>query len=123
MQAPGAVLEAVRAWLQDADNQGLPEYTALAKLHLQRVLLPLGCWLEAEELVVGSAAFSEEQQLGALQAISSGRQQKHQPLVSAEAQKLNGEGRTVSVRGLCKVGLWVLGPIVTFWAAWEQFSV
>lgn len=123
MQAPGAVLEAVRAWLQDADNQGLSEYTALAELHVQRVLLPLGCWSEAEELVVGSAAFSEEQQLGVLQAISLGRQQKHQPLVSAEAQKLNGEGRTVSVCGLCKVGLWVLGPIVMFWAAWEQFSV
>ncbi|XP_036870778.1 peroxisome assembly protein 26 [Manis javanica] len=92
MQAPGAVLEAVRAWLQDADNQGLSEYTALAELHVQRVLLPLGCWSEAEELVVGSAAFSEEQQLGVLQAISLGRQQKHQPLVSAEAQKLNGEG-------------------------------
>ncbi|XP_078306384.1 peroxisome assembly protein 26 isoform X2 [Panthera onca] len=93
MQEPGAVLEVVSAWLQDPDNQDLPEYRALAELHLQRVLLPLGCLSEAEELVVGSAGFSEEQRLDVLQAISKARQrQKHQCLGSEEAQKLNQEG-------------------------------
>ncbi|XP_077615408.1 peroxisome assembly protein 26 [Crocuta crocuta] len=93
MQEPGAVLEAVSAWLQDPDNQDLPEYRALAELHLQRVLLPLGCLSEAEELVASSAGFSEEERLDVLQAISKARQhQKHQRLGSGEAQKLNQEG-------------------------------
>ncbi|XP_045631345.1 peroxisome assembly protein 26 isoform X3 [Ursus americanus] len=93
MQEPGAVLEVVSAWLQDPDNQGLPEYRALAELHLQLVLLPLGCLSEAEELVVGSAAFSEEERLDVLQAISKARQQqKLQHSGSEEAQKLNQEG-------------------------------
>ncbi|CAD7670322.1 unnamed protein product [Nyctereutes procyonoides] len=93
MQEPGAVLEVVSAWLRDPDNQGLPEYRALAELHLQRVLLPLGCLSEAEELVVGSAAFSEEERLDVLQDIRKAKQQqKHQHLGSEEAQKLNQEG-------------------------------
>uniref|UniRef100_A0A8C0Z318 Peroxisomal biogenesis factor 26 n=1 Tax=Canis lupus familiaris TaxID=9615 RepID=A0A8C0Z318_CANLF len=93
MQEPGAVLEVVSAWLQDPDNQGLPEYRALAELHLQRVLLPLGYLSEAEELVVGSAAFSEEERLDVLQDIRKAKQQqKHQHLGSEEAQKLNQEG-------------------------------
>lgn len=93
MQEPGAMLDAVSTWLRDPDNQGLPEYRTLAELHLQRVLFPLGCLSEAEELVVGSAAFSEEQRLEALQAISVARQQqKHRHSGSEEAQKLNQEG-------------------------------
>ncbi|XP_074181192.1 peroxisome assembly protein 26 isoform X2 [Rhinolophus sinicus] len=92
MQEPGAVLEVASAWLQDADNQGLPEHRALAALHLQRVLLPLGCLSEAEELVVGSAAFSEEQRLGTLQAISTARQQQKHEQLGPEDQKLNQEG-------------------------------
>lgn len=106
MQEPGAVLEAVSAWLQDPDNQDLPEYRALAGLHLQRVLLPLGCLSEAEELVASSAGFSEEERLDVLQAISKARQhQKHQRLGSGEAQKLNQEGRTFSFRDLRRVEL------------------
>ncbi|XP_044796822.2 peroxisome assembly protein 26 isoform X1 [Bubalus bubalis] len=92
MQEPGAVLDGVRAWLQDPDNQGLPEYRSLAELHLQRVLLPLGLLSEAEELVVGSAAFSEKQRLDALQAISAARQQQtHGHSGSEETQTLNQE--------------------------------
>ncbi|XP_027994284.2 peroxisome assembly protein 26 isoform X4 [Eptesicus fuscus] len=90
MQEPGAMLEAASAWIQDPDNQGLPEYTALVELYLQQVLLPLGCLSEAEKLVVGSAAFSEEQRLDVLQVISIARQQqKHEH--SEEDQKLNQE--------------------------------
>ncbi|XP_012506518.1 PREDICTED: peroxisome assembly protein 26 [Propithecus coquereli] len=93
MQEPGAVLDVVSAWLQDPANQDLPEYGALAELHLQRVLLPLGCLSEAEELVVSSAAFGEEQQLDLLQTIHTARQQQKQEHSGAkEAQKLNQEG-------------------------------
>ncbi|XP_054442674.1 peroxisome assembly protein 26 [Pteronotus mesoamericanus] len=79
MQDPGAVLGAAHAWLQDPDNQGLPECPAVAELHLRRVLLPLGRLSEAEELA-GSAAFSGQQRLDALQAICAARhQQRHRP--------------------------------------------
>lgn len=88
-----AVLGVAGAWLQDPDNQGLPEYGSLAKLHLFRLLLPLGRLSEAEELAVGSAAFSEEQRVEALQAIHTARQQLTQEhLSSQEPQKLRQEG-------------------------------
>ncbi|XP_047406964.1 peroxisome assembly protein 26 [Sciurus carolinensis] len=93
MQEPGAVLDVVSAWLQDPDNQNLTEYGALCELHIQRVLLPLGRLLEAEELVVGSAAFGEDQRLEVLQAIRTVRQQRKQECSgSQEAPKLNQEG-------------------------------
>ncbi|XP_023442833.1 peroxisome assembly protein 26 isoform X2 [Dasypus novemcinctus] len=90
MQEPGTMLDVVSAWLTDPDNQGLPEYRALADLHLQRVLLPLGRLSEAEELVMGSVAFGEEQRLDALQAIHTARQQQaHELPGSEEAPKPN----------------------------------
>lgn len=93
MKDPEAVLGVAGAWLQDPDNQGLPEYGSLAKLHLFRLLLPLGRLSEAEELAVGSAAFSEEQRVEALQAIHTARQQLTQEhLSSQEPQKLRQEG-------------------------------
>lgn len=93
MQEPRAVLDVVGAWLQDPANQDLPEYGALAEFHVQRVLLPLGCLSEAEELVVGSAAFGEERRLDVLQAIHTARQQQQQEHSgSEEAQKPNEEG-------------------------------
>ncbi|XP_021047189.1 peroxisome assembly protein 26 [Mus pahari] len=99
MKEPGAVLDVAGAWLQDPDNQGLPEYGSLAKLHLFRLLLPLGRMSEAEELAVGSAAFSEEQRVEVLQAIHTARRQQHtqehtqEHSNSQEPQKLNQEGR------------------------------
>ncbi|XP_073932565.1 peroxisome assembly protein 26 isoform X3 [Castor canadensis] len=93
MQQPGAVLNVVSAWLQDPDNQGLPEYGALAELYLQRVLLPLGRLSEAEEFAVGSPALGEEQRLEMLQAVHTVRQQhKQEHSGSMDVQKLNREG-------------------------------
>ncbi|XP_032125473.1 peroxisome assembly protein 26 isoform X2 [Sapajus apella] len=93
MQEPGAVLDVVGAWLQDPANQDLPEYGALAEFHVQRVLLPLGRLSEAEELVVGSAAFGEAQRLDILQAIDTARQRQGQEHSgSEEAPKPNREG-------------------------------
>ncbi|XP_008058506.1 peroxisome assembly protein 26 isoform X2 [Carlito syrichta] len=98
MQEPGAVLDVVSAWLQDPANQNLPEYGALAELHVQRVLLPLGRLLEAEELVVGSAAFGEEQRLNVLQAIHTARQQQERKNPgSEEAQKPSQEASPSSL--------------------------
>lgn len=93
MQEPGAVLDAVDAWLQDSDNRDLPEFGSLAELHLQRVLLTLGRWSEAEKLVVSSAAFDEKQQLEMLQAIHKARQRHAQEHLSPqEPQKLSQQG-------------------------------
>ncbi|XP_004837648.1 peroxisome assembly protein 26 isoform X1 [Heterocephalus glaber] len=93
MQEPGAMLNVVSAWLQDPDNQGLPEYGILAELHLQRVLLPLGHLAEAEELVVGSAAFGEQQRLEMLQAVRTAKQQQKQERSGfQEVLKTNQEG-------------------------------
>nr|XP_003461811.1 peroxisome assembly protein 26 [Cavia porcellus]XP_013011902.1 peroxisome assembly protein 26 [Cavia porcellus] len=93
MQEPAAMLDVARAWLQDPDNQALPEYRVLAELHLQRVLLPLGHLSEAEELVVSSAAFGEEQRQGVLQAVHKARQQQRQePSGFQELPKINREG-------------------------------
>ncbi|XP_036037993.1 peroxisome assembly protein 26 isoform X1 [Onychomys torridus] len=93
MKEPGAVLAVVDAWLQDPDNQGLPEYGSLAELHLLRVLLPLGRLSEAEGLVEGSAALSKEQREEVLQAIHTAKQQRTQErLSSQEQQKLSQEG-------------------------------
>ncbi|KAL1790791.1 peroxisome assembly protein 26 [Sigmodon hispidus] len=92
MKEPGAVLAVVDAWLQDPDNQDLPEYGALAELDLLRVLLPLGRLSEAEVLAK-AAAFSEGQREEVLQAIHTARQQHTQEHVSSqEQQKLNQEG-------------------------------
>ncbi|CAO2606427.1 Peroxisome assembly protein 26 [Lemmus lemmus] len=86
MQEPGAVLAAVEAWLQDPDNQGLPEYGSLAELHVLRVLLPLGRSSEAEGLALGSAAFGREQREEVLQAIRTARQQPTQEPLSSQEQ-------------------------------------
>ncbi|XP_051011237.1 peroxisome assembly protein 26 [Acomys russatus] len=94
MQEPAAVLDVADAWLQDPDNQGLPEYGSLAELHLLRVLLPLGRLSEAEELAVGSPVFSEAQRAAVLQAVLAARQRQHmqETLNSQEPQKLSQEG-------------------------------
>lgn len=107
MQEPGAVLAAVDAWLQDPDNQSLPEYGSLAELHVLRVLLPLGRLSEAEGLALGSAAFGEEQREEVLQAIRTARQQSTQePLSSQEQLKLSQEGRTSGLPGPCRGVPW-----------------
>lgn len=94
MREPGAVLDVAAAWLQDPDNQGLPEYGSLAELHLLRVLLPSGRLSEAEELAVGSSAIGKEQRVEVLQAIQAARQRQcvQETLNSQEPQKLSQEG-------------------------------
>lgn len=93
MKDPGAMLDAAGAWLRDPDNQGRPEYASLVKLHLFRLLLPLGRSSEAEELAAGSAAFSEEQRVEVLQAVHTARQQHTQEHPnSQEPQRPRQEG-------------------------------
>ncbi|XP_038597449.1 peroxisome assembly protein 26 [Tachyglossus aculeatus] len=79
VQEPQVMLEVAGGWLREPANQGLRDYGALVELHLLRVLLPLGRWAEARELARGCAGLSEEQRLGALEAIDKARQEEGQP--------------------------------------------
>uniref|UniRef100_A0A6I8N035 Peroxisomal biogenesis factor 26 n=1 Tax=Ornithorhynchus anatinus TaxID=9258 RepID=A0A6I8N035_ORNAN len=79
VREPQVMLEVAGDWLREPANRDLREYGALAELHLLRVLLPLGRWAEARELARGCAGLSEEQRLGALEAVDRARQREGQP--------------------------------------------
>lgn len=73
VKEPHVMLEVDSYWLRDLTNQSLPSYGTLMELHVLHVLLPLGQFVEAEELVQSCEAFSKEQQLEALRTISERR--------------------------------------------------
>nr|XP_042705283.1 peroxisome assembly protein 26 isoform X2 [Chrysemys picta bellii] len=73
VKEPHVMLEVDSYWLRDLTNQSLPSYGTLMELHLLHVLLPLGQFVEAEELVQGCDAFNKEQQLEALRTINERR--------------------------------------------------
>ncbi|XP_074861518.1 tubulin alpha-8 chain-like isoform X1 [Carettochelys insculpta] len=73
VKEPHVMLEVDSYWLRDLTNQSLPSYGTLMELHLSHVLLPLGQFVEAEELVQSCEAFNKEQQLEALRTISERR--------------------------------------------------
>ncbi|NXQ23855.1 PEX26 protein, partial [Alaudala cheleensis] len=57
---PQVMLEAGGSWLRAPANQALPELGALLELYVARVLLPLGRFQAAEELVRGCAAAGQQ---------------------------------------------------------------
>ncbi|KAM9173235.1 peroxisome assembly protein 26 isoform 2-T3 [Pangshura tecta] len=73
VKEPHVMLEVDSYWLRDLTNQSLPSYGTLMELHLLHVLLPLGQFVEAEELIQGCDAFNKEQQLEALRTINERR--------------------------------------------------
>uniref|UniRef100_A0A8D0GUL9 Peroxisomal biosis factor 26 n=1 Tax=Sphenodon punctatus TaxID=8508 RepID=A0A8D0GUL9_SPHPU len=70
VKEPHVMVEVGRDWLTNLANQSLPMYGSLVDLHLSHVLLPLGKFGEAEELVQGCKTFGKEQQLEALRTVS-----------------------------------------------------
>ncbi|XP_046728896.1 peroxisome assembly protein 26 isoform X2 [Silurus meridionalis] len=63
------VREATRSWLHHSSNRGLPGYSSVAELYVLHVLLPLGQFSEAKELLrddVGQLAFTKDQMQTAL---------------------------------------------------------
>ncbi|NWI46956.1 PEX26 protein, partial [Picathartes gymnocephalus] len=70
---PQVMLEVGSSWLRARSNQGLPEFGSLLELYLAQVLLPLGLFEGAEELVRGCAGFGSEQQLAFLSTICDSR--------------------------------------------------
>ncbi|NWT50968.1 PEX26 protein, partial [Erythrocercus mccallii] len=87
---PQVMLEVGSSWLRAHTNQGLPELGWLLELYLAQVLLPLGRFEGAEELVQGCAVLDSEQQLALLSTIRESRcrwtQQEQEPLAAEEQQ-------------------------------------
>lgn len=84
------MLEVGSSWLRSQANQRLPEFGSLLELYLAQVLLPLGRFEGAEELVRGCAVFGSEQQLEFLSTILESRSrwaQREQTRSAAEERQ------------------------------------
>lgn len=87
---PQVMLEAGSSWLRAQANQRLPELGSLLELYLAQVLLPLGRFEGAEELVQGCAVLDSEQQLALLGTIRHSRRrwaQREETRSPAEEQQ------------------------------------
>ncbi|NXQ54658.1 PEX26 protein, partial [Anthoscopus minutus] len=73
VKEPQVMLEVGSSWLGARANQSLPEFRWLLELYLVQVLLSLGRFEGAEELVRGCAALDSEQQLALLGTIRDSR--------------------------------------------------
>ncbi|NXR21591.1 PEX26 protein, partial [Cinclus mexicanus] len=90
VREPQVMLEVGSSWLRAHGNQSLPEFGSLLELYLAQVLLPLGRFEGAEELVRGCAVFDSEQQLEFLSTILESRcrwAQQEQARSAAEEQQ------------------------------------
>lgn len=100
------MLEVGSSWLRHQPNKSLPEYSALLELYLLHVLLPLGRFEGAEELVRGCDAFDSEQQLAFLGTICESRcqwTQREEMHLAAEEKR---EAATETILG--RLSLWYL---------------
>ncbi|NXM20319.1 PEX26 protein, partial [Ploceus nigricollis] len=90
VREPQVMLEVGSSWLRAQANQSLPEFGSLLELYLAQVLLPLGCFEGAEELVRGCDVFDSEQQLELLGTIGESRcrwTQREETRSAAEEQQ------------------------------------
>ncbi|XP_044533416.1 peroxisome assembly protein 26 [Gracilinanus agilis] len=111
VQEPQAILEVASNWLRDPANRDLPEYGAIFELHLFRVLLPLHCWTDAEDM----AGFcpEEEQRLAASQAIYTARKQQQEGTKEPNPQKeIQGGTLYRKLLTLWKLLRWLLESVV-----------
>ncbi|NXK90048.1 PEX26 protein, partial [Formicarius rufipectus] len=90
VREPQVMLEIGSSWLRDQTNKSLPEYCSLLELYVVHVLLPLGRFEGAEELVRGSEVLHSEQQLAFLGTIGKSQcqwsQQEEMHSVTDEQQ-------------------------------------
>uniref|UniRef100_A0ABM5GE24 Peroxisome assembly protein 26 isoform X1 n=1 Tax=Pogona vitticeps TaxID=103695 RepID=A0ABM5GE24_9SAUR len=75
VEEPHLMLEIGNDWLRSSANQNLHHYGLLVQLYLFHVLLPLGRFAEAEELVQGCKDLSIEQQVEAHERIKEKQRQ------------------------------------------------
>ncbi|NXF74080.1 PEX26 protein, partial [Sclerurus mexicanus] len=97
VREPQVMLEVGSSWLRDQTNRSLPEYCSLLELYLAHVLLPLGRFEGAEELVRGSDVLHSEQQLALLGTIDESRCQwtRHEEMRSAAEEQQGAAAETV----------------------------
>ncbi|XP_014725535.1 PREDICTED: peroxisome assembly protein 26 [Sturnus vulgaris] len=97
---PQVMLEVGSSWLRAQANQSLPEFGSLLELYLAQVLLPLGRFEGAEELVRGCAVFDSQQQLEFLSTILESRSrwaQREETRSAAEEQQDPGTETVLGV--------------------------
>ncbi|XP_042651380.1 peroxisome assembly protein 26 isoform X2 [Tyto alba] len=99
VREPQVMLEVGSSWLRDQTNKSLPEYGSLLELYLSHVLLPLGRFEGAEELVRGCDVFDSEQQLAFLGTICESRCQWSQREEMHSAAEEQQDGATETVLG------------------------
>lgn len=73
VREPQVMLEVGSSWLKDQTNKSLPEYGSLLELYLLHVLLPLGRFEGAEELVYSCDVLDSEQKLAFVETICEKR--------------------------------------------------
>uniref|UniRef100_A0A8C3JBD1 Peroxisomal biogenesis factor 26 n=1 Tax=Calidris pygmaea TaxID=425635 RepID=A0A8C3JBD1_9CHAR len=97
VREPQVMLEVGSSWLRDQSNKSLPEYGSLLELYLLHVLLPLGRFEGAEELVRGCDVFDSEQQLAFLGTICESRCQwtQREEMHSAAEEQPDAAAETV----------------------------
>ncbi|NXN96614.1 PEX26 protein, partial [Rhinopomastus cyanomelas] len=90
VREPQVMLEVGSNWLRDQTNKSLPEYGSLLELYLSRVLLPLGQFEGAEELVRGCDGLNSERQQAILVTICESQcqwNQREEMHLAAEEQQ------------------------------------
>ncbi|NWV00265.1 PEX26 protein, partial [Upupa epops] len=90
VREPQVMLEVGSNWLRDQTNKSLPEYGSLLELYLLHVLLPLGQFEGAEELVRDCDGFDSKQQQAFLGTICESRcrwTQREEMRLAAEDQQ------------------------------------
>ncbi|XP_017660254.1 PREDICTED: peroxisome assembly protein 26 [Lepidothrix coronata] len=96
---PQVMLEVGSSWLRDQTNKSLSEYGSLLELYLLQVLLPLGRFEGAEELVRGCDVLDSEQQLAFLGTIGESRCQWTQQEEMRSVAEEQHDAATESVLG------------------------
>lgn len=100
---PQVMLEVGSSWLTDQTNKSLPEYGSLLELYVLHVLLPLGRFEGAEELVRSCDVFDGEQQQAFLGTIHESRCQWTQQEETHSAAEEQQDAATESVLGRCSL--------------------
>ncbi|KFO94530.1 Peroxisome assembly protein 26, partial [Buceros rhinoceros silvestris] len=96
---PQVMLEVGSSWLTDQTNKSLPEYGSLLELYVLHVLLPLGRFEGAEELVRSCDVFDGEQQQAFLGTIHESRCQWTQQEETQSAAEEQQDAATETVLG------------------------
>ncbi|NWH40956.1 PEX26 protein, partial [Chloropsis hardwickii] len=100
VREPQVMLEVGGSWLGAQANQGLPEFGGLLELYLAQVLLPLGRFEGAEELVRGCAALDSERQRELLGTVGESRRRWAQRQETPSAAEEQQEPATETLLGV-----------------------